>query len=586
MQIPGGICIFSTHTLYMQRIFMTPIHSLAQAICLLLSVSLPPAAAQVYNSILISEIMADPTPTVGLPDAEYLELYNRGAQSVSLKGWRLHTGNAVALLPDSVLAPGGFVILCSRTRSTLLSPFGRVIGLSSFSLPNDGTTLILRNNQGSLVHSVAYRRSWWPSDKRAGGYALEMVDTANPCAESGNWKASLAPAGGTPGRANSASGANPDLSPPRAERAEVVGDSQINVYFNERLDSVATIRSGTFDLKGRAIRKAQVETPSFRVLSLFLDVPLAAGQRYDLTVQNVSDCVGLVLKEAKFALGLPVRADSGDVILNEILYDPRTGGVEFAEIHNRTPNYISLKNWTIGNVRNGQPASFRTISSTDLLLAPYGFAALTTLPRIVQEQYPTEKFRTIIEVPTMPSFSNINGGVALRNAEGKLFDLFEYDDRFHSPLLANTKGVSLERIFPERQGNDPRNWQSAAGVAGYATPGYANSQGLSGAPTDGFTVEPEAFTPDGDGVDDYATIRYTASATGRVASIRIYDVQGRLVRSLIENQTIGTAGSVEWEGNDDRGNPVRMGYYLVLIDLLEVTGNSQRFKKRIVLVRP
>jgi len=63
-------------------------------------------------------------------------------------------------------------------------------------------------------------------------------------------------------------------------------------------------------------------------------------------------------------------------------------------------------------------------------------------------------------------------------------------------------------------------------------------------------------------------------------------VQGRLVRNLIKNQTIGTDGSLRWEGRDDRGETVRTGYYLVLIDSFDNAGNTQQFKKKVVVVQP
>lgn len=538
--------------------------------------------AQGYNAVVITEIMADPTPVLGLPDAEYLEIFNRSPQPISLKGWRLGT----ALLPDSVLAPGSYAILCARSKVPLLTPFGRVWGLGTFSLANAGATLVLRNAKGQLIHSVAYQDTWWASDRREGGYALEMIDAANPCGEAENWRASTAPAGGTPGRSNAVAASNPDRTAPVAERVEVVSESLLTVFFNERLDSLASIQSGQYELKGRNIRKLSIESPSFRSLSLLLDTPLIAGQRYELTVKNATDCAGNRSKETKFQVGVPVKADSGDVILNEILFDPRTGGVEFAEVHNRAQNYISLKNWSIGTVKEGQPGSFKVISATDLLLPPQGFMALSSNSKILAEHYPTDRERILVTVPSMPTFVNEAGGVALRDAAGKLFDVVEYRESYHAPLLTDTKGVSLERVYPEKPGNDPKNWQSAAAVVGYATPGYANSQGNAGPLDDGFVVEPEAFTPNGDGVDDFATIRYTLNSAGRVASIRIFDIQGRQVRNLITNQTVGTSGEIRWEGADDRGETVRMGYYLVMIDSFDSGGHTQQYKKRVVVVRP
>ena len=538
--------------------------------------------AQGYNALVITEIMADPTPVVGLPDAEYLEIFNRTQQPISLKGWRLGT----ALLPDSVLAPGAYAILCARAKAPLLTRFGHVLGLTTFSLANVGATLVLRNARGELIHSVAYKDTWWASKQRDGGYALEMIDVANPCGEADNWRASPALAGGTPGQPNAAAGSNPDRLPPVAERVEMVSESLLTVYFNERLDSLASTQSGLYELKGRTIRKSSIESPAFRSVSLLLDAPLVAGQRYELTVKNAADCAGNRSKETTFTLGLPVKADSGDVILNEILFDPRTGGVEFAELHNRTPNYISLKNWSLGNVKDSQPGSFRLISATDLLLAPNGFMALSSNSKVLAEQYPTQRDRTLVTVGTMPTFVNEAGGVALRDAQGRLVDQFEYRETFHSSLLTDTKGVSLERIYPERSGNDPQNWQSAASVVGYATPGYANSQGIAGPVNDGFVVDPEAITPNGDGADDFTTIRYTLLHPGQIASIRIFDTQGRPVRNLVSNQTIGTGGEIRWEGTNDRGEVVRTGYYLVLIDTFDSAGSTQQYKKRVVVVHP
>ncbi len=539
-----------------------------------------PVSAQGYNAVVITEIMADPTPVVGLPDAEYLEILNRTTQPINLKGWKL----GKTALPDSVLAPGDYVLVCARSKVSLLAPFGKLLALSTFSLANAGATLTLLNASGQLVHSVTYLDSWWAANRRDGGYALEMIDLANPCGGAENWRASSAPAGGTPGKPNAVAASNPDRRAPVAERVEIAEPNLLKVYFNERLDSLASIQSTRYTLKGREIVKSALEIPAFNTLLLTLDAPLTTGERYELTVSNSQDCSGNHLAETTFVFGLPVAADSGDVILNEILFDPRTGGVEFAEIRNMTRNFISLKNWSLGNVKDGKPGSFKTISANDLLLAPNGFMALSVDAETLAAQYPAERVRTLITVPSMPAFVNEAGGVVLRDARGRLFDLFAYQENYHSPLLTDTKGVSLERRDPDQSGNDPANWQSAAGIVGYATPGYANSQGTAGDRPDGFAVEPDAITPNGDGLDDFATIRYTLGGVGVVASVRIYDIQGRLIRDLVRNQTIGTDGSLRWDGTDNGGQRVRTGYYLLLIDTFDAAGNRQQYKKRVVVV--
>ena len=47
------------------------------------------------GSLLISEIMFDPDPSVGLPLYEYVEWYNAGADTVDLAGWQWVAGDKV-----------------------------------------------------------------------------------------------------------------------------------------------------------------------------------------------------------------------------------------------------------------------------------------------------------------------------------------------------------------------------------------------------------------------------------------------------------------------------------------------------------
>jgi len=542
--------------------------------------------AQGYNSVVITEIMSDPTPVVGLPDAEYLELFNRTNQPVSLAGWRLIIGDRAAPLPSISLPAKGYMLVSARTTTLLLAGFGSIAGLTPFSLLNTGTTLTLRDVNGALVHSMTYQDSWWPPAQRGGGHALEMIDTDNPCAGVENWRVSSASLGGTPNQLNSVTARNRDLIPPLAERVEVSGPSQSKVYFNERLDSLLTMQSGQYTLRGRTIRRSFLESPSFRSQVFDLEGAILEGERYELTLKDMADCAGNRLKEVRFTIGLPSKADSGDVIINEILFNPRANGVDFVELYNRTSKFISLKNWTLSNSSNGAEGSLRAITTRDLVLNPFEFLALSTTPSVVEVQYPTERTRNSLAMTIFPSFPNEAGGVILRDSTGRLFDRFYYQESFHASLIVDPDGVSLERIYPEKLANDAKNWQSASSVVGYATPGYANSQGLYNSQLDEVMVEPEAFTPDGDGIDDFTTIRFTSSSAGSIGSVKIYDVQGRIVRTLLSNDLMGTDGAVRWDGMSDRGEIVSTGYYLLLVSSFDVSGTTRQYKKRVVVVRP
>ena len=65
------------------------------------------------HDVVITEIMADPTPSAGLPLVEYIEIRNTSGRSLQLSGWRLRTATASTgvlrthlLLADSILMLG------------------------------------------------------------------------------------------------------------------------------------------------------------------------------------------------------------------------------------------------------------------------------------------------------------------------------------------------------------------------------------------------------------------------------------------------------------------------------------------------
>src|SRR3982751_1227679 len=114
-------------------------------------------------AVIINEIMADPTPVVGLPNVEWIELNNRSAGPVNLQGWRIADQTAVSgPMPAFILKPDSLVIICTSSATSLLSVYGACLAVSSFpSLDNDGDLVSLKTADGRVIHALQYNISWY-----------------------------------------------------------------------------------------------------------------------------------------------------------------------------------------------------------------------------------------------------------------------------------------------------------------------------------------------------------------------------------------------------------------------------------------
>ena len=82
------------------------------------------------------------------------------------------------------------------------------------------------------------------------------------------------------------------------------------------------------------------------------------------------------------------------------------------------------------------------------------------------------------------------------------------------------------------------------------------------------TVTPEVITPNGDLVNDVATISYDLLEIIAATAVRveICDLSGRIVREVYAgNDQVGHYDRI-WDGRDDSGKAVPPGTYLYRID--------------------
>lgn len=541
--------------------------------------------------IVIDEIMADPTPLVGMPDAEWIELRNRSGFDMNLQGWRV--GKVTGMsgpMPNYILQKDSFVIVTSSGSLAAMQAFGPALSVTSFpSVNNTSDQIYLTSNDGRTIHSVSYTDSWYQNDlKKQGGWSLEMIDPNNPCTGIQNWKASIDDRGATPGKKNSVDAVNIDNTAPRLLRAYATDSIHITLVFSESLDS-SFAALGQYQVSDGIGAPAAVMPlgPQFDRVTLLLGntQALAHNKIYTVTATAVTDCSGNSIGSRNTArVGLHEPVDSFDVIVNEILFNPYPSGTDYVEIYNRSKKIISLKNMYLAN-RNtsGAVSSIQQISTEDYLLFPGDFMVLTASKDLVLQGYVAENPDAFIEL-SMPSYNDDKSNVILLNQQGNIVDELAYSDKWHFALISNKEGVALERVDYNAATQQASNWHSAASSVNYGTPTYKNSQYRPGAsPIGEITVTPGIISPDNDGIDDFAVIQYQFPEPGYTANITIFDAAGRPVRYLQRNALNGIKGSYRWDGLGDKQQKLAVGLYIIYTQVFTLQGKTQTFKNVIVL---
>jgi hypothetical protein len=146
-------------------------------------------------------------------------------------------------------------------------------------LVDDGRTLYVSDFNNNIIHAITYNAAWHTSSyKKDGGWSLELIDSNNPCGETGNWTSSLDVKGGTPGATNSVVQSNPDILSPKLIRAFIynrISADTVKVYFNEIIN-YSEIKTNAFFIDNNVGNPIEV----IPVAPLFNSVLLVFNQAF------------------------------------------------------------------------------------------------------------------------------------------------------------------------------------------------------------------------------------------------------------------------------------------------------------------
>lgn len=541
--------------------------------------------------IVINEIMANPDPPIGLPEVEYIELYNITDYNIYLKDWTLTVGSTQKYFEDDTINSGEYLILCDDDLEDQLTNYGKTSVFSSLSLTDGGQTLVLRGKDEKVIAQVSYTDDWYQDDFKAeGGWSLEQVDPFNPCGEENNWIASESETGGTPGTQNSVMAENPDLDAPDLLRIAVIDDQIIKLFFNESIDSLSAMQTSIYSVDNGIGNPVTIRFDGVDYKSVMLDFAdnFENNTIYTLEISGgITDCAGNEITGGSMAqFSLPEIPEENDIVINEILFNPLPDGVDFVEIYNRSNKTIDLAELLIASYDDEDLdfTSIERITEDGYLIFPEEYLVLTEDPEQTKQDYITKNPDGFIEVDNLPGYNDDQGRVMLLDEQQNIIDNVGYSEDMHFALLATNEGVSLERINYSRPSDDKTNWHSASELVGFATPAYENSQFKETETiADDVIIEPEIFSPDNDGFEDFANINFTFDEPGYVANIKIYDSRGRLIRYLANNQLLGIEGTTTWDGLDENNQKAPVGIYVVFIEIFDLEGNVKQYKKSVVV---
>ncbi|MBN2413787.1 lamin tail domain-containing protein [candidate division KSB1 bacterium] len=526
--------------------------------------------------IILSEIMFNPLGNERYN--EFIELYNTSASdSVNLDHWLLSDGEKYNnILPSSgstVLQPLQYAVVLVPNYYENSSEYENTIPESalkltinsslfgSYGLANDREETVSIYTPDSTI--VA---SWTYNVPNPEGISEEKRIPGQGDDES-NWGHSLVE-GGTPGYKNSITPEEYDIAinnesfrmEPENPGYGDTGFISINVknagmtvlYDVSVVCAYQTAGAEFFCLIGDTIKIPCIDAfKSEQVKITWPDIPsgvfilkLAAFHPLDRNPDN-----NLCLYE--IITGYPERA----LIINEIMYNPLPDMPEWVELYNPGTFTVNLKNWKISDK---DTANAVILCDTSVFINPYEFIIITRDSAIYSQLDPGAM---VFINKNLPSLNNDMDGVTIFDGVHTIIEQLLYEQGW-----GGAKGKSLERINPGIAGNRKNNWGTSVGASGH-TAGFQNSIFTTVLPAKtSLTISPDPFSPDGDGHDDLTAIQYTLDTHTAYLNIRIFDIQGRQVRFLINNEPGGSKGTIFWDGLDDEGLTCRMGIYIILLE--------------------
>lgn len=541
------------------------------------------------GDVLFTEIMADPVPGVSLPEKEYLEITNRTQYVFNIENWVFRNGDKLSILPSGRIGPGEYVILCHVSDTSSFSIYGKTSGLKSFpALTDEGKLIALYDSTGGFIHGLEYSSGWYGDRlKEEGGWSLEIIDFDQPFFTKGNWETSVSKKGGTPGYENSVCRNNPDTFFEGIVNVFPADTVTLDLMMSESVPDFED-KVGYLLIDDVIIDSVQPLDNLFRQFRLTVRTPFKRDKVYNLHLSHhMLDFGGNPPEVDMMAFGIPEKSLSGEIVFNELLFYPFPDEPDYIELYNGSDKIIDLSGLLLASINEtGDTSSVIIPAEGHRCFMPWSYYTVTTDRNKVIDRYFSSFEDAIFSIRSLPSMPADRGHLILLNRELDLIDEVIYSDEMHYSLLADKRGISLEKVRPLSASMKSMNWHSASESSGWGTPGEENSIfSRYSVADDRIILSSERITPDNDGFEDLLLMDLNLEGTANIVTVTIFDETGTYVKRVAEKLFAGSQATIIWDGTAEDGYPVRTGIYILLIELYNDQGKTKSWKKVCTVIR-
>ncbi|OGC01673.1 hypothetical protein A2V82_03065, partial [candidate division KSB1 bacterium RBG_16_48_16] len=529
-----------------------------------------------FHTLVVNEILYNTEEK----EQEWVELYNPSSRTVDLAGWSLRDKSRQVTLTDVsfLLDPGGYLVFSNVP----LQGDSLALNIVNPRLPelnNSGDILVLYDAAGHVCDSLEYKSLW------GGGrsVSLERIRFDEASTDSLNWASSIDPSGSTPGRVNSVSPKAWDVAvlPDRffCEPARPEADDDILLTVTVENTGLNPLTNFSVFFHYRPLHSEESLLISDPVTISYLE----PQERTEVAATWKSAPSGTFILQAQVAHPQDGLADNDfaerrisvsfpreSLVINEIMFNPLPNQGEWIELFNKSSLEIDLFDWRLAD---SDTAASTVIADSSCLFLPGEFVVLAA------DSFEVDSPAKWVCLSRWPSLSNSGDEIYLTDANGRVIDHVIY-----STENAERRGFSLERISPSTPSAETTNWVQSVDARGH-TAGRTNSVFIDVLPGGvSLEVSPDPFSPDSDGFEDVVAISCELPVTSASIHLKIYDIHGRMVRFLLNNESTGAKRTVFWDGTDEDGQRCRMGIYIVYLEALDRLHRTvHRAKKTLVL---